>query len=621
MNVYFGQFNIDYGKDHKKKILYFPYSAGCIWAYANQFSEIKNNYTLKQFFIEKVDPKEIVDSLDNPKVFGFSVYLWNCNYSLHLAKLIKERYPNCVIVFGGPHVPTQDENWLKKNYWIDYAVYKEGEIVFHNLLRRLLSLDHSVAGLGFLHNGALNPQSTPQRIMDLDQMPSPYTAGYFDALVEKYKKQDVVLNATIETNRGCPFSCTFCDWGGVTESKVKKFNLCKVFAEIDWMSQNKIEFVISADANFGAFKQRDIEICQYVAQTKLKTGYPKYFHLNWHKNQSEHLVTIAKILLSVGAMKNYSASLQSKNKTVLDAIKRKNTGDDIVNKIQSLCQENGFPLHTELMLPLPEETWESFKDCLEFCVEKNITFTCSHTTMLPNSEMSNKAYCDRYGLKTTLNDFNENHNWTKEVEEVLIETNSMSKKQFNDLMLISFLIGSIHFNGFTDLIAKYYKKTEGIQYTEFYEKLLNYIKAKPNVLLHKHLKSIFNHVDDKTTSLTYGGLWSIGMYNEIGKTKRELFFSELKDFCIDVLPENYNIDDLFSLQYNWQNCNTHSSEINLHCKSNLFDYITSQTSLTNKNTIYKIEASGVPKVFMSLGHYLHYSKSLAKWKNKIIKVA
>ncbi len=58
-----------------------------------------------------------------------------------------------------------------------------------------------------------------QRIMDLSEVPSPYTMGLFDYLPDMYPGK--IWNAVIETNRGCPFMCTFCDWGGTTFSKVK----------------------------------------------------------------------------------------------------------------------------------------------------------------------------------------------------------------------------------------------------------------------------------------------------------------------------------------------------------------------------------------------------------------
>ena len=617
MNVYLAQFNIDHGFQNSKKILFFPYSAGCIWAYANQFEEVNQNYTLKEFFIEKSDPAQIVASLDNPKVFGFSAYIWNCNYSLELAEMVKQRYPECVIVFGGPHVPSSNEDWMKEHNFIDYAVYKEGEIVFYNLLKRIKGLEHSTNGMGFIQDGKLNEQRPPERIQDLDQLPSPYTEGYFDSIVEKYKGSGVVLNPIIETNRGCPFKCTFCDWGGVTESKVKKFDMCRVHDELLWMAKNKLEFATGADANFGSFKDRDMEIVDFMIETKKKYGYPKYFHTSWMKNQSEHLVTMASKLMKSDMMRSYTASLQSTTTSVLDAIKRKNTGENVLLKIKDLCEASGFKLDTDLMIPLPAETYESFQSVLEQCLDNNLTFQCCYTTILPNSEMNNAHYRKEHGLETIRSKFAEPHSWAKEEEEILVGTNSMTKDEFNDIALLAYVISGFHLCGFTDLIAKYYKKTEGIAYTDFYKKFLDYFLQTENTLVHKYLSPLANHVDDKRTNETYGGIWFAPMFNELGEQKREVFFGEVKEFCRQVMPDNINLDDLVKLQYNWQDHTQTSIETEINCKSNLFDYITKGIPLQKSPHVYLAKAIGKKKDFISLGHYLNFAKKLGNWNTTI----
>ena len=83
--------------------------------------------------------------------------------------------------------------------------------------------------------------------------------------------------------------CTFCDWGGVTFSKVKKFNLERIQEELDWMGQNKIEIVTNTDANFGIFKDRDMQITNMLIDRKQKYGYPVLFDTNWNKNASPQL--------------------------------------------------------------------------------------------------------------------------------------------------------------------------------------------------------------------------------------------------------------------------------------------------------------------------------------------
>ena len=62
-----------------------------------------------------------------------------------------------------------------------------------------------------------------------------------------------------ETNqRACPFRCTFCDWGSATAAKVTKFGDERLFAEVDWFAEKKIEYIFCCDANFG-IQKRDVD--------------------------------------------------------------------------------------------------------------------------------------------------------------------------------------------------------------------------------------------------------------------------------------------------------------------------------------------------------------------------
>ena len=68
--------------------------------------------------------------------------------------------------------------------------------------------------------------------MDLDVLPSPHLTGVFDHIVKN--NSNYKFHMTLETNRGCPYQCTFCDWGSLTYNKIKKFDIDRVFAEIEW---------------------------------------------------------------------------------------------------------------------------------------------------------------------------------------------------------------------------------------------------------------------------------------------------------------------------------------------------------------------------------------------------
>jgi radical SAM superfamily enzyme YgiQ (UPF0313 family) len=185
---------------------------------------------------KKLPIDQLVNSIDNPAVFGFSSYVWNANYNLQLAKAVKSKYPDCVIVFGGPGVPDADSDFFTNHPWVDYLIHTEGEQSFANLLETLLK--------GPCRSHVSIPSN---RTKSLDTIPSPYLSGVFDSVLAEARDQRVIINALLETNRGCPFKCTFCDWGGLTFSKIHCFDLDRIKQEITWLGKNQIEMLSLAD--------------------------------------------------------------------------------------------------------------------------------------------------------------------------------------------------------------------------------------------------------------------------------------------------------------------------------------------------------------------------------------
>jgi len=236
-----------------------------------------------------------------PDVAAFSISMWNEQLSLHVAREIKSRWPQCVIVFGGCQLPHMPEEYFAQHPFIDVGVRAEGEDAFVAILQRFLE-SRDFAGIGnvsYRHPESglciYNPEA-PAFARDLDDFPSPYLTGLFDYMFEAHP--DIELQAIIETNRGCPFLCTFCYWGrGGTTRKYRYHGLGRVQQEIDWCGQHKIRYVFNADSNFGMHK-RDPEIAQFIVDTKQRYGYPEKFRTCWGKNTDENIFRIAALLHS-----------------------------------------------------------------------------------------------------------------------------------------------------------------------------------------------------------------------------------------------------------------------------------------------------------------------------------
>ena len=100
----------------------------------------------------------------------------------------------------------------------------------------------------------------------------------------------------METRRGCPYACTFCDLGALNHNKVYKTELGRVQEELDWLVESKLGSFYYVDNNFGLFKERDDKIVDMVIASKKKYGYPKSFFVNWAKNHKEEFINMAKKL-------------------------------------------------------------------------------------------------------------------------------------------------------------------------------------------------------------------------------------------------------------------------------------------------------------------------------------
>ena len=290
--VFLSQVNNQYGRG-----TFLPYSTGCLQAYALSQPDLAERYEFLPLHYLRENPEEVVQRIGKVDVAGFSSYIWNMEYNLSLAESLDEAMGReCIIVFGGPHVPERDAlEFLDTYRFIDFLVHGEGEIAFAGILRQ---------GPSFLRiPGVRNRYPSieyvpPQRISDLSILPSPYLAGVFDDM--PFDQYD--FHAVQETHRGCPYDCTFCDWGSATYAKVRQFPSERIQRELSWIGHHDIELLYSADANYGLFA-RDAELTDYLIDVKCLYGYPKQFRAAYAKNSNDRVFDIAKHLHEAGMCK------------------------------------------------------------------------------------------------------------------------------------------------------------------------------------------------------------------------------------------------------------------------------------------------------------------------------
>lgn len=458
---------------------YLPYTAASIWSYASSIQSIRDTWNLEEILWKRSPIDQIYKKLADSDIVAFSSYIWNKNYNYTLASKIKKYNPNILIVFGGPDLPIQDTSVFKKYPFIDIIVKNEGEISFSEILK-IKNIDdiRNIKGLLINDQGKSLDTGSNVRIENLDIILSPYGSGIFDNIINDYPT--VVWNATLETNRGCPYQCTFCDWGSLTYSKVKKFNLDRVFADIEWIGKNKCDWMSITDANFGMFVERDELIVDKIIDTQYEYGYPRRIGLSWAKNQKSTVVHLAKKLTKHGFNNGLTLSVQSLDDHVLDVIKRKNLETNKLNEIFDLCNKENVTVNTELILGLPGETVESWKNnvwhLLKINQHNGIEFF--QAQLLENAEMNTKQKHE-YNIKTiTVYDYLSGTNNVDDIPEgvdVVVSTNNISFEQMLECQKFQWYINTWHVNGLSQWYSRFLYKYSNVQYDEFYQGLLNYI--------------------------------------------------------------------------------------------------------------------------------------------------
>ena len=410
------------------KSAFLPYSVGLLWSYCLQNKIISDNFILKDlvFNIDNLD--HYIDNMEQPDIVATSNYMWNSNKHLYILKKIKKKYPDCLIICGGPHVPnSNDDKWYDSHDYVDIGAVGEGEKIFEQILLEYFNKkDFSeIPGIIFRKNNEVFKTKQAIRIKDINTIPSPYLSGLFNNLI--LKNPSVNFHATVEMDRGCPFKCTFCDWGSLTAQKMIKFDEPRLFKEFEWISRNKINYLWFTNSNLGIFKERDYNIIDKAVGYHETTGYPKKIaHSGYAKTPADKNSSLQIQQRLLEGVKNNNTvprvALQSTNPEVLSNIKRKNMSIVNADKMDSKNIE------IELIYPLPGTTYDGWvKELSGMMPIKKLKINVYPCLILPNAELNDKAYKKRFKMKTKTIPFN------VDMEECEIIT-SMESMSYEDVV-------------------------------------------------------------------------------------------------------------------------------------------------------------------------------------------
>ena len=562
-NFYMVQVDVAYGDAGSQKSAYLPYAVALLSAFAMSDAEIQENYELKRLIFLREDVEEAVAAMENPWFVGFSNYVWNTEYNKRLAKRVKEAYPNCHIIFGGHNVPPNN-NFLEDYPYIDFLLHGEGEIPFQLLLKELLREQPDFASLPSLSYRVTPAENhkTPVLIPTGLEYPSPYLEGYLDSLFDAYPS--IKFSAILETSRGCPYQCAYCDWA-LLKSKIRQFPIERVHAEIRWMSEHKIEYIWGADSNFGLFP-RDEQIVDYMLECKAHNGYPEKIRINYAKNNEDTVFNIVKKLNESESSKFGSTlSFQSMSPTVLENIGRKNMDFEHFKSLMLRYNDEKIRTYSELILGLPGETYESFCEGIEILLDagQHNAIEYYRCLLLPNSAMAAPDFMAKHGIEAKKIIHPQVHAYisdaaTDEMFEVVVRTDTMDKEAMIRANQFAIMVQAMHGGGLLRYFAIYLHLEKKHGYAAFYNDFLDYCAAQTQGVLHKVYQENRRH----NARVMYEGvleplhhpelsdiIWLPDEYVALAYIYRlEQFYQEVEPFLRQYFEDEALFEDLFRFQ-------------------------------------------------------------------------
>jgi radical SAM superfamily enzyme YgiQ (UPF0313 family) len=423
----------------------FPLNIGFIAAYAHKY--FPDEVTTKLFKY----PGNLLETIkkETPDIIGFSNYTWNADLNARLAQFVKSISKEIIVVFGGPNINYTEKgikNFFDTHQAVDYYIPFQGETPFVNLLRKYRDSGLDTGKLkgqtfegiyGYNRNsGGIAIGKTLERIKNPDEIPSPYLTGLLDEFFE-YN-----LIPIIETNRGCPYQCTFCAQAISSFHAINYFSLERVKEELNYIAAHikKTDLLTLVDSNFGIVP-RDMEIAEYLSSLYKKTGYPRKINANMTKNQPK-IYEIAKILNNA----NLIVSLQSLDEVVLKNVKRSNIKisvfRDIVKKVNEVNGISG----TEVILGLPGETYNSHLETLRKLFDWDVAYIiCYNGLILDGTEMAlakeNGEFKCQEKYRLIDSSFGKYNGITSfEAEQGILATDSMSQDELLSFRPVHWLV-------------------------------------------------------------------------------------------------------------------------------------------------------------------------------------
>lgn len=344
--------------------------------------DLDYNCAIREFTINDREEKVLEQIIkEKPDIVAFSTYIWNVEFILRVANLIKRVDSNIEILYGGPEVSFDSRSFLKENVG-EYVIEGEGEKTYRDfVLYKLGKINlEDVRGLHY-------------KITDMVYSNEKRPLMSMDEIVFPYEDDEDLTNKIVyfESSRGCPFNCKYCL--SSTSHGVRFLNIDRVLKELKYFIDKKVRLVKFVDRTFNCNHKFAMAIWEFLINSDTETQF--HFEISADILKDEEIEILSK---APEGRFQFEVGVQTTNDEVLRNINRFVNFSHIKEKVEELMAIKNIKQHLDLIAGLPGEDYNSFEKSFNDVYSiRPEEIQLGFLKLLKGSSMREEAY--KYGME------------------------------------------------------------------------------------------------------------------------------------------------------------------------------------------------------------------------------
>jgi radical SAM superfamily enzyme YgiQ (UPF0313 family) len=314
---------------------YIHASLGLRYLYAN-LGELQSECDIKEFTIN-TRAIDIVEQilLEQPKIVGFGVYIWNVIETAAVISQLKTVAPEITIVLGGPEVSYETEQQSIVEF-ADYILTGAADLTFRKLCYDIFNQSAPLQKV---------LKSKPVELKDL-ALPYQY-----------YTDEDLRHRLLyVEASRGCPFKCEFCL--SALDSNAFPFEQQRFLQEMDVLYQRGARNFKFVDRTFNLKISNTLEIMNFFLE---RMDDELFLHFEVIPDHLPEKLKQTLVKFPAGSLQ-FEVGIQTFNKAVQANISRRQKNEKSKENLIWLKNNTTAHIHADLIFGLPGETLETFEE-------------------------------------------------------------------------------------------------------------------------------------------------------------------------------------------------------------------------------------------------------------------